>query len=159
LVAGTRTFSVTLKTAGTATVTSTDVTDGTKTANTSPLVTVNTGAATQLAVTTQPANTVAGASMNNVVLEIRDADNNKVSSASAVSVAIGSNPGSGTLSGTATLNAVAGVATFSTLSIDKAGTGYTLAASSAGLSGATSSTFNITVGSAAQLAFTTAPAG
>ena len=35
LAAGTKTFSVTLKTAGTATVTATDVTDGTKTANTS----------------------------------------------------------------------------------------------------------------------------
>jgi autotransporter-associated beta strand protein len=159
LVAGTRTLSVTLKTAGTATVTATDVTDGTKTANTSPLVTVNTSAATQLVVTTQPANTTAGTTMSNVVLEIRDAYNNKVSGSAAVSLAIATNPGSGTLSGTATVNAVAGVATLSTLSIDKAGTGYTLAASSAGLSGATSSAFNITVGAAAQLALTTAPTG
>ena len=41
-------------------------------------------------------------------------------------MAIGTNPGGGTLSGTTTVAAVAGVATFSNLSINKAGTGYTL---------------------------------
>src|SRR5205085_3434722 len=46
-----------------------------------------------------------------------------------------------------------GVATFSDLSIDKAGTGYTLSASSTGLTGATSNTFNISAGSANKLAF------
>src|SRR6266436_678533 len=44
LVNGTRTFSVTLKTAGSATVTASDVTDNTKTANTSSSVSVNPGA-------------------------------------------------------------------------------------------------------------------
>src|SRR5207249_9726463 len=43
LVAGTQSFSVTLKTAGNSTVTASDVTDVTKTANTSPSVTVNAG--------------------------------------------------------------------------------------------------------------------
>jgi hypothetical protein len=58
-------------------------------------------------------------------------------------VAIGTNPAAGTLSGTVTLSAVAGVATFSGLSINKAGTGYTLTAASPGLTGATSSTITI----------------
>src|SRR5207253_215226 len=44
LSAGTQTFSVTLKTAGTATVTASDSSDGSKTPNTSPSITVNTGA-------------------------------------------------------------------------------------------------------------------
>ena len=44
-------------------------------------------------------------------------------------MAIGTNPGGGTLSGTSPVAAVAGVATFTNLSIDKAGTGYTLTAS------------------------------
>src|SRR5205814_10083396 len=44
LSAGTQSFSVTLRTAGTATITATDVTDGTKAANTSPSITVNAGA-------------------------------------------------------------------------------------------------------------------
>ena len=43
LVSGTMTFSVTLKTAGTPTITATDITNGTKTANTSPSITVNAG--------------------------------------------------------------------------------------------------------------------
>ena len=38
---------------------------------------------------------------------------------------LGANPGSGTLGGTLTVAAVNGVATFSNLSINKAGTGYT----------------------------------
>src|SRR5438874_421861 len=48
LVAGTKTFSVTLNTAGSRTVTASDITDGTKTANTSPSITVNAGAFTKL---------------------------------------------------------------------------------------------------------------
>ncbi|MCH8467505.1 MAG: autotransporter domain-containing protein, partial [Roseinatronobacter sp.] len=52
------------------------------------------------------------------------------------------------LSGTTTVAAVGGVATFSTLSLDKAGS-YTLAASADNLTSATSTTFAITAGAAA----------
>ena len=48
LVSGTETFSVTLKTAGTATITATDITDGGKSPDTSPSVTVNPGTFTKL---------------------------------------------------------------------------------------------------------------
>src|SRR5213075_1275264 len=48
LVSGTRTLSVTFKTAGSQTLTATDVTDGSKSANTSPSMTVNTGAFVKL---------------------------------------------------------------------------------------------------------------
>ncbi|MFA6469683.1 MAG: hypothetical protein WCW35_12350 [Bacteroidota bacterium] len=48
LVAGTKDFTVTFKTAGTSTATVTNVTDGTKTADTSPSITVNAGAFTKL---------------------------------------------------------------------------------------------------------------
>src|SRR5436309_2068234 len=48
LVAGTKTFSVTLATVGSRTMTATDATDGTKTANTSPATTVNGGAFAKL---------------------------------------------------------------------------------------------------------------
>src|SRR5439155_782038 len=61
-----------------------------------------------------------------------------------ITVAIGANPGGGTLSGTTSVNAVSGVATFSTLSINNAGNGYTLLASATGLTGTTSASFNIT---------------
>src|SRR5437773_9436489 len=48
LVAGTQTFSVTLKTAGSRTVTASDISDGTKTANTSPSITVDAYSFTKL---------------------------------------------------------------------------------------------------------------
>src|SRR5256885_9414521 len=48
LALGTKTFSVTLKTAGSATVTATDITDGTKAANTSPPISVNAAAFVKL---------------------------------------------------------------------------------------------------------------
>ena len=60
-----------------------------------------------------------------------------------MTIAIGTNSGGGTLSGTLTVAAVAGVATFNNLSIDRPGAGYTLTAAGAGLTGATSSPFNI----------------
>src|SRR6185295_3799165 len=72
-------------------------------------------------------------------------------------VAIGTNPSGGTLSGTATVAAVAGIATFTTLSVDKVGTGYTRTAASAPLTGTTSAAFNISPAAAAKLAFTVQP--
>src|SRR5437773_8280494 len=48
LVAGTQTFSVTLKTAGSRTVTASDISDGTRTASTSPSISVNVGAFAKL---------------------------------------------------------------------------------------------------------------
>src|SRR3989454_421713 len=62
----------------------------------------------------------------------------------AVAIAIDNNPAGGTLTGNAPVNAVKGVATFANLKIDKAGTGYTLTATSGTLTQATSNSFNIT---------------
>src|SRR5439155_1374957 len=75
----------------------------------------------------------------------------------SVTVAIGTNPGSSTLAGTNPVSAVSGVATFSDLSLTKVGTGYTLTAAASGLTGATSSTFNITPGAPAKVAFVQQP--
>jgi len=129
------------------------------TSATSNSFTIAAGAATTLAFTVQPTNAIAGAAITPAVqVSIEDANGNVVTTATnAVTIAIGTNPGGGTLSGTATAAAVAGVATFSTLSIDKTGTGYTLAASSAGFTGATSTAFNVTPGTPAKLAFTVQP--
>ena len=117
-------------------------------------------AATQLAFTIQPTNATAGAAISPAVqVEVRDATGARVTAArDPVTLAIGTNPGTGTLSGTSTVNAVNGVATFSGLSIDKAGTGYTLTASSGTLTGATSAAFDIAPAPAAtQLAFVVQP--
>ena len=102
-------------------------------------------AASKLAFTTQPSNTAVGAGITPAVqVSVEDANGNVVTSDSSnVTVAIGANPGSGTLGGTRTVAAINGVATFSNLSINKVGTGYTLTAADGTLTGATSSTFNI----------------
>src|SRR2546426_9239065 len=70
---------------------------------------------------------------------------------------LGTNPSGGTLAGTTTVTAASGVATFGTLSVDKVGTGYTLAAAATGLTGATSGSFNVTVGAATQFVFSVQP--
>jgi uncharacterized repeat protein (TIGR01451 family)/gliding motility-associated-like protein len=66
--------------------------------------------------------------------------------ANNVTLAIGTNPSSGNLNGTktVTLNTLTAQAAFSGLSIDKAGTGYTLSATGTTGTGNTSSAFNIT---------------
>ena len=117
------------------------------------------GVPAQLAFVQEPTTTSSGAAITpSVTVQVRDANGNLVPTATAaVTVAIGTNPSGGTLSGTKTLNAVAGVATFPGLSIDNAGSGYTLAASAAGLSGATSAAFTITPGAANSLAVSTQP--
>jgi hypothetical protein len=104
------------------------------------------GAAHHLVFISQPTNAVAGAAVAPAVtVEVQDQYNNTrlLDNTTSVTVAIGTNPGGGTLSGTLTVSAVSGVATFSDLSIEKTGIGYTLTAASSGLAGATSSTFDI----------------
>ena len=96
-----------------------------------------------------------------VTVEVVDPYGNLVTSGSGstanVTLAIASGPSGGKLLGTTTVAAVGGVATFSTLSIDQAGS-YTLSASGAGVgSTATSNPFAITPGPAAKLAFTSQP--
>jgi hypothetical protein len=107
------------------------------------------GAATSLAFTTQPGSTTAGSSLPGPpTVAAQDSSGNTVTSfTGSITIAIGNNPGGGSLGGTTTKNAVSGVATFTDLSINQAGNGYTLTASSAGLTGATSAAFNITAGS------------
>lgn len=117
------------------------------------------GAPAALAFTSQPSSTTAGASLGSVSVAIRDAAGNLVTSASnTIALALGANPGGGRLSGTTSAAAVNGMATFSNLSIDRVGTGYTLRATSGTLASATSAAFNITPGAAASLAFRAAPA-
>jgi Big-like domain-containing protein/invasin-like protein/calcineurin-like phosphoesterase family protein len=114
--------------------------------NQKPTVTVTSSAASALVFTGQPQSTAAGATITPAVtVEVRDQFNNKVTSpAASVTAAIGTNPSAGTLSGTSTVTSSNGVASFSTLSIDKAGKGYTLTASATGLTSATSSPFDVT---------------
>jgi hypothetical protein len=91
-------------------------------------------------ITTTPYNSPPGGP---VTVEVTDASGNRVTTSSAViTVGLAPGSGSGTLSGTTTVTAVNGLATFDDLSIDAQGT-YALVASSPGLTSATSSTFRI----------------
>lgn len=125
---------------------------------TSSSFSVTTGAATTLAFLTQPSDGSGGAPLGQVQVEIRDAGGNRVTTASnSIGLAIGTNPGGGTLSGTTSQAASNGVASFNTLAIDSAGVGYTLNASATGLAGAASTTFTIAVGQAAKVGFLVPP--
>ncbi|WP_162944450.1 beta strand repeat-containing protein [Flavisolibacter nicotianae] len=108
------------------------------------------GAATKLAFGQQPSNAVATTAITPAVtIRVLDANGNLVTTdnSTQVSVAIGTNPSAGTLSGTTTANVSGGTATFSNLSINNSGTGYTLSATSTpSLTGVTSNSFNITAG-------------
>src|SRR5205823_2140811 len=118
---------------------------------------ITAGTATALVFSVEPTNTVAGAAITPAVeVTAQDGNGNTATGfTGSITVAIGTNPSTGTLSGTKTVAAVAGVATFSGLSIDKAGTGYTLTATGAGST--TSAAFNITAGTATQLVFSVQP--
>ncbi len=109
-----------------------DATDNTTTASFS--VTVR---RTSLVFNPQPTNVEAGQGISPAV-KVSLVDQNGVletDSTASVTLAIGNNPAGGTLSGTLTINAVNGVATFPGLRIDQPGTGYTLQASAAGVTG------------------------
>ncbi|NBO50075.1 MAG: hypothetical protein EBU80_10205, partial [Chitinophagia bacterium] len=110
------------------------------------------GAAAKLSFGQQPSSAQAGSSLGSVTVLIQDAYGNTVtSSSSPVTIAISNNAGSGTLTGTQTVNAQSGIATFNSLAINKVGTGYTLTATSSSLTSTISSAFNITVGVASKL--------
>ena len=126
---------------------------------TSNAFTINAGAPSQLAFTGQPDSTVATMPITPPVqVTVRDALGNPVKTFTGnVTITIGVDPGGGTLSGTTTVAAVAGVASFNDLSIDRTGVGYRLQATAAGLSSVTSNGFTIAPGPATLLVFSVQP--
>src|SRR5207253_11031296 len=126
---------------------------------TSSSFTITAGTATQLVFGTPPSTTIAGRQISPAVkVRALDALGNLVTGfTGSVAIALGNNPGGSTLSGTTPVAAVGGVATFTNLSLNKTGTGYTLTASASGFSPVTSSAFDITAGTATQLLFSQQP--
>lgn len=91
----------------------------------------------------QPTNTIAG---NNIILSVRIKDsygNTMTNSDQDITLSISTNPSAGVLTGT-TLHTTNGVVSTTLSWINKVGTGYKLTASASPLTGATSSSFNIT---------------
>jgi hypothetical protein len=126
---------------GTATI---HTVSGALTSTDSGTITVIAGAAAKLVFSAQPSNSYAGVTIAPAVaVTITDAAGNTVTTATnSVTMAIGTNPAGGTLAGTTAVPAVNGTATFSNLSINNPAIDYSLTASAAGLTGATSAAFN-----------------
>jgi hypothetical protein len=134
----------TLYTAGNWDVTATDTVTASITG--AATVTVSPAAADHLLFLQQPTDTAAGLTISPVIVEVVDAFGNVETgdNSDTVTLSLSVNPSGGTLSGTLTLTVVNGVATFSDLSIDLAGAGYTLHATvGGGLPDLDSSPFNI----------------
>ncbi len=99
----------------------------------------------KLAIIQQPGTSTADSPIVPAIkVAVQDASGATVTAAtSSVSLAISSNPGSGTLSGTTTQSASAGIATFPSAAINNPGSGYTLIASASGLASATTTAFSV----------------
>ncbi len=110
--------------------------------------TVKAGIVSKTAIITgPPPSASAGVAISpSIQVALQDAGGNLTAATNAVTISLATNPAGGTLTGTLTRNAVAGVATFDDLKINKAGAGYSFTVTSAGTSGATSATFAIVAG-------------
>ena len=119
---------------------------------------VTAAAASQLVVTTQPpANLTAGNGFDLIVEAEDPYGNTDPSFSSNVTLALANPSGGAALGGTATETADAGVATFTGLSLNKAGTAYSLQASSNGVSGVATDPIAVSAGAATQLVVANPP--
>jgi trimeric autotransporter adhesin len=135
--------------------------DGSLAGATSSSIVVSTGAAHQLAFTVEPAGATGGTAFGTQpTVTIQDAGGNTVSTgaSSSAPIALSLTTGSGALTGCSSPTTTAGVAAFTGCSINTADTGDILTATDAtNILTTTSTPFNVTVGAAHQLAFTTEP--
>jgi len=108
--------------------------------------TVDPGPPSQIGFSTQPGASIVGSPIAGPpTVAVQDSLGNTVTATNAaITVAIGANPGGGTLSGTLTKNTISGAASFNDLTINQLGNGYTLTASASGYTNVTSSAFNLT---------------
>ena len=98
----------------------------------------------QLVVTAQPPGAVTVGLGFGLTVTAEDSSGNvDTSFDGSVAVALASNPGGATLGGTLNVTAQSGVATFSGLTLDQVGAGYTLQLSSNGLTAGTTSPFDV----------------
>ncbi len=139
---GTHTFTggVSFRTAGPRSVTATDTAHASINGK-QDAISVVPGAVTSVTFSQQPADTTVGAALGTVQIRLADQDGNLATNATAaVVMSLQTSPTGATLSGTASVAPSYGLATFTGLSVDRAGP-YTLKATESGASGV-SSTFN-----------------
>lgn len=93
----------------------------------------------------QPGNTQVNAPLGTVSVAFLTSQNVVAANATgSVTLSLVTTDASAHLVGTVTVDAITGLATFTALSVDKAGTGYRLQATSEGFTAVQSNTFNIT---------------
>ena len=130
-----------INTAGTYTISAKDNNHTTWTATTNSF-TVNSAAASKIVWNTQPATSIAGSPVVGAPsVEVEDAYNNPVNGA-MVTMAVTSGPGVFISSTTSVTTGTNGIATFSNLVLDAAGS-YTITASTGSIQSAASSSFNV----------------
>jgi len=160
--AGVRAFpgGVTLESAGEQSVTATDGAEG-SVIGTQGAITVQPADPATLTFSVQPTNVTAGDLISPAPqVTAFDAFDNVATTYSGtitLSLAEGTGTSGAVLSGDLAEDAVGGVATFGTLSVDLTGTGYRLAATDAGLPPVNSDPFDVSPGAANHLAFTGQP--
>ena len=118
------------------------------------------GPPAKLGFTVQPTSVVSGASITpSIQVAVQDVGGvTNTGSTAAITLAIETNPGGSTLSGTVTVNAIAGVATFAGISLNRVATGYKLNATSGSLAKAVSNAFSVTAGAATKVGYLVPPA-
>ena len=164
--AGVATFSnLKINGAGNYTITASDATtSGVGTATTNGLTMVA-GAEKALAITTQPSASVTAGTAFTVGVSVEDQFGNVITTGTGNNDSIKLTLSSGTFStGSSTISVTAssGLANFSGLKINNAGTGYTIAASDTThttVTAATTNSFNVVAGTPNTLAFTSSPTG
>ncbi len=126
---------------------------------TTPSFNVTPAQAAKLAIASQPAASVTAGSRSGLTVDVEDAYGNlETGYGGAVTVALAGKPSGASLGGTASAAASGGVATFSGLTIDQAGSGYMLQAAAAGLTSSDTRAFAVTPAAAAKLVITSGPA-
>ncbi len=140
------------------TVTIRAVADGVGSQITTPIQ-VRPASASQVVLLSHPSyGQVAGQTFG-LTAAIEDVYGNVVPSNGPVNVSLATNPAGGRLFGPSTVDASNGIAVFSGLSIEKAGSGYTLSATSPGLAAGSPILIGVASGPPARLIVTSQPTG
>ena len=131
---------------------------GSSMATTSSAMSVSPAAASQVVVTSQPTATATAGTTFGLTATAEDGYGNiETGFNGSLTVALGADPTGGQLQGPLTVQANSGVAVFAGLSLDQAGTGYTIQVSGNGLTPALSNFLSVSPAVASLLTVTTQP--
>ena len=116
---------------------------------TSNNISIASGVATQLLIIGQPPSVVPASNPFTMTVAAEDALGNVATSfVGSITAALATNPGSSSLGGTLTVSTTGGVATFSGLTLNNAGTGYTLRATSTSLASTITNAITVSLAAA-----------